>query len=201
MLSWGFSSRPLSPVHFPISTPSVLFVCTANLCRSPMAAVLLRRVAAVRRVAVAVESAGLLPGGQSPPAEMVAVMAARGIDLRDHQSRQLTSEMVESSSIVVGMAREHVREVVSLRPDAWSRTFTLKELVRRAGEGAPRASSQRMQEWLDELQVGRTRADLLGSSLADDVADPVGGPRSEFEAAAKEIEQLVSGLVERAWPA
>lgn len=165
-----------------------------------MAAATLLRVAATRGLTLVVDSAGLLSGGKSPPAEMVAVMAARGIDLQDHRSRQLTPEMVEGTTLVVGMAREHVREVVSLRPDAWTRTFTLKELVRRAGEQGPRAPGQGMSEWLDQLQVGRTRADLLGSSPADDVADPVGRPRSEFEVTAKEIEGLILELVKRAWP-
>jgi protein-tyrosine phosphatase len=165
-----------------------------------MAAATLLRVANTREVTLAVASSGLLPGGQSPPSEMVATMAARGIDLRDHLSRQLTVGMVEDACLVIGMAREHVREVVSLRPDSWGRTFTLKELVRRASDQAPRAQGQRLSEWLEELNEGRRRADLLGSSPADDLADPVGGPRSEFEATATEIEQLVSGLVERAWP-
>jgi protein-tyrosine phosphatase len=165
-----------------------------------MAATTLLRVANTRRVTITAASCGLLAGGQRPPSEMVATMAARGIDLRDHLSRQLTVDMVEDASLVIGMAREHVREVVSLRPDSWGRTFTLKELVRRAADQVPRGQAQRMSEWLETLHEGRKRVDLLGSSPADDVADPVGGPRSEFEATANEIEQLISGLVDRAWP-
>lgn len=147
-----------------------------------------------------VDSAGLLPGGRSPPPELVTAMAARGIDLQSHRSQQLTAELVEGAGLVIGMAREHVREIVSFRPDAWDRTFTLKELARRGAERGPRATGQALTEWLDELHTGRNRVDLLGNSPTDDVADPIGGPPSAFEAAAREIEQLVSAFATRAWP-
>jgi protein-tyrosine phosphatase len=165
-----------------------------------MAAAIFSRVTAAQGVTVAVGSAGLLPGDQSPPPELVTAVATRGIDLGGHRSRQVTAELVDGSSLVIGMAREHVREIVSLRPDSWPRTFTLKELASRAAELGPRAGGQGLGEWLDDLQAGRKRVELLGSSPADDVSDPIGGPRSAYEATASEIEQLVSSVVARAWP-
>jgi protein-tyrosine phosphatase len=165
-----------------------------------MAAGLFVRAAAAQGVTVGVHSAGLLPGGERPPPELLTAMTARGIDLGGHRSQQLTAELVDGACLVIGMAREHVREIVSYRPDAWDRTFTLKELARRGAERGPRATGQSLREWLDEVHTGRNRVDLLGNSQTDDVADPIGGPPSAFEGAAKEIEQLVSALTTRAWP-
>jgi protein-tyrosine phosphatase len=158
------------------------------------------RATTAQGVTVVVDSAGLLPGGESPPPELVTVLGTRGIDIQSHRSRQLTAELVEGACLVIGMAREHLREVVSLRPEAWDHTFTLKELARRAAERGARASEQGLGEWVNELHKGRNRVDLLGSSPIDDLSDPIGGPRSAFEAMAKEVEQLVTGLVVRAWP-
>jgi protein-tyrosine-phosphatase len=89
---------------------------------------------------------------------------------------------------------------VLLEPDAWSRTFTLKELVRRGAELGPRPSFESPGAWLARAHEGRERRDLLGDSLIDDVADPYGGPSSAYEAAAAEIEDLVDRLVSLLWP-
>lgn len=165
-----------------------------------MAAALLSRSLAAAEVTATVTSAGLFPGGREPPTEVISTMAAQGLDLRGHRSRALSGEMVAGADLVLGMAREHVREVVALHPDAWSRTFTLKELVRRATELGPRADGQALGEWLETLQAGRTRLGLLGSSPHDDVADPVGCPSSAFQATATNLELLVSQLVQLCWP-
>lgn len=67
--------------------PTLLFVCTGNFCRSPMAATLARNVLAGRAEAVDVLSAGLLQGGQPANGEAVKPMKRRGLDLITHRSR------------------------------------------------------------------------------------------------------------------
>jgi len=185
-------------------------VCTANLCRSPMAAALFRR----RLVApdattgpdgtletVAIGSAGLLPSGVAPPGEVVTVMAELGIDLGAHRSRQISPELVAVADVVVCMARRHAREVVLVEPEAWSRTFTLKELVRR-GEGAgPRQEGEGPGDWLRRVHAGRVRAELVGQSAADDVEDPLGGPLDAYRVTAAELADLVDHVAGRMWPA
>ncbi len=113
----------------------VLFLCTANLCRSPMAAALFAREAPGRAGGVESASAGLLPGGRAVPSEVLEVMAPYGLDLSGHRSRRMTGELVGGSDLVVGMGRRHVREAVVLEPEVWPRAFTLKDLVRRRARG------------------------------------------------------------------
>jgi protein-tyrosine phosphatase len=102
---------------------------------------------------------------------------------------------VTGADLVLGMARQHVREVVLLDPAAWPYSFTLKELVRRGELAGPWARGQSLDEWLAKVAADRTHSEMLGASAADDVADPIGGPRSRFEATAAELSELMAALV------
>src|SRR5215210_1424736 len=110
----------------------VLFVCTANQGRSPMAEALLRADLARRGIdgAVEVGSAGLWEGGFPVSKPVLAAVAERGGDLGSHRSRRVTAEMAGDADLVVGLAREHVHELVALDPGLAPRTFTLKGLAR-----------------------------------------------------------------------
>jgi hypothetical protein len=88
-----------------------------------------------------------------------------------------------------------VREVAPIDPAAWPSSFTLKEFVRRGELAGPWARGQSLDEWLAKVAADRTHAEMLGSSRADDVADPIGGPPSRFEATAAELSELVAALV------
>jgi protein-tyrosine phosphatase len=165
-----------------------------------MAEALLGTRIAERELAATVVSAGVLEGGHERPAEVTAVLAKRGIALPDGLSRQLVQGDVQRADLVLGMEREHVRDAVLLEPDVWPRTFTLKELVRRGAELGPRLPFESPGAWLARAHEGRDRPDLLGDSPLDDVADPFGGPGSDYEAAATEIEDLVDRLVSLLWP-
>jgi protein-tyrosine phosphatase len=181
----------------------VLFVCTANMCRSPMAAALFERRLGDEALAVTepvrTTSAGLLPGGHPSPAEVVAAMADFDVDLSEHRSAQVTSEVVGNADVVLGLARRHAREVVLLDPGAWGRTFTVKEFVRRGESAGPRRPEEPVAAWLGRLHRGRTRNDLVGSFTADDVADPLGGPMSAYRATARELAGLVDEVAALLW--
>ncbi|MGH9164345.1 MAG: hypothetical protein ACRDZW_02380 [Acidimicrobiales bacterium] len=174
-------------------------VCTGNICRSPMAEALLADRLGRAGVEARVHSVGLLSAGQRVPVHAVAALAPRGLDLGDHRSRRLSADHVAGADLVLGMTREHVREVVLLAPAAWARTFTLKELVRRAEAVGPRRPGQDLGGWLDAAHAGRTRRDLLGESTQDDVADPYGLGPADYEGTARELEGLVARLVGLAW--
>lgn len=176
-----------------------MIVCTANLCRSPMAAAFLRRRLDDVSAGVEVRSAGLLDEGQPAIMEMVAVAQDYGVDLSAHVSRRMTSELLAESDLVLGMALEHVREAVALLPDVLPRTFTLKELVDRAQRVGPREPDQPLVAWLARVDAGRELADLLRAPGERDVADPTGGPPAGFRALAQELDALLDRLVPLVW--
>lgn len=178
----------------------ILVLCTGNRCRSPIAEVLLRHRLDQLGVDARVSSAGELPGGVPAEGGSVRAMAARGLDLGSHRSRAFTAKHLDAADLIIAMARRHVREAVLLHPEAWPRTFTLKELVRRGAACGPRLASQSLAEWLAEVHAGRRTADLLGDDPVDDVEDPIGAADHVYEATAAELDELIGRLVDLAFP-
>jgi protein-tyrosine phosphatase len=177
-----------------------LTVCTANICRSPTAAGLLSVRAARTSSVVGVDSCGLLPGGRSVPSQVIAAAAPFGVDLSDHISSQITVEHIGRANVVVAMTRQHLREVVPLLPEAWSRTFTLDELVRRGEDLGHLSEGRSLAEWFEELHRGRRRQDMIGTSREGDVADPYGGPDAGYRQMAATLADLVDRLAVLLWP-
>lgn len=175
----------------------VLLVCTGNICRSPIAEALVS--SRVGR-SVHVASAGLLSEGIAPPLEAVEAMREFGIDISAHLSRRVNEEMLDRADVVIGMAREHVREVTVISRSTWPKAFTLKELVRRGREVGSRSAKETLEEWLERVSVGREYAMLLGDSQDDDVEDPIGGSFEQFLYTARQIDALVNELIGLAWP-
>jgi protein-tyrosine phosphatase len=129
-------------------------------------------------------------------------MADRGLDLTGHTSRQLDRSLLARADLVVGMAREHVREAVVLDPSALRRAFTLKELVRAATATGARRPDEPMAAWLERVGEGRRRESLLGAGLDPDldVEDPIGRAREDYDETAAELDHLLASLVALAWP-
>lgn len=89
----------------------LLFVCTGNTCRSPLAAALARREAARRDLSfVEARSAGTFAGSGAPASQGSLIVAQRhGVDLSEHRSSPLGPEQVEWADLVLGMEKSHVR--------------------------------------------------------------------------------------------
>jgi len=164
-----------------------------------MAAALLARRLAVLGVPSPVRSAGMLTEGAPPPAPVLDVMNGYGLSLGAHRSRIVTAGDLAETSLVIGMAREHIRHAVVTLPSVWPRAFTLRELLRRAGANGPREPGEPFAAWLARLHTGRDRAALLGGSAEDDVADPAGGPLAGYAATAALLDDLLARLAGVCW--
>jgi protein-tyrosine-phosphatase len=105
----------------------VLFVCTGNTCRSPMAAAaLLPELPAAVRDRVGVASAGTGAGDGAPmsPAAREALVRA-GLDAAPHASRRLTAAMLRAADLVLAMEPAHARMARELEPAAAGRVHLL----------------------------------------------------------------------------
>jgi protein-tyrosine phosphatase len=177
----------------------IVVLCTANVCRSPMAAGLLARQLSGLGVAARVQSAGMLRGGDPPLPEVISVMARYGIDITGHRSRVACAADLARASLVLAMARDNLRYAVVTEPGAWPRTFTLRELIRRAEQVGPRPPGEPFSGWLSRVHAGRERAALLGDSAEDDVPDPAGGPVSAYADVADLLDRSLIRLAELGW--
>lgn len=166
-----------------------------------MAEAMLRHRLVERGIEASVSSAGVATEDQPPTDEVIELLKARGIDATGHRSRLLDPAIVAGSDLIIGMAREHVREVSILEPTAFSRTFNITELVRLAEATGPRRSEQTMGEWLAEVGDERTPAAHLTLADADDIDDPIGRRFGVYKRVAERLDDLLDRLVLVAWPA
>ena len=93
---------------------NVLFVCTGNSCRSPMAEGYFNYLTKKKTLNMEARSAGTSTFcGFSPTAEAIQVMRDSGIDISNHKARKLTLEMMDRADIVAVMARGHKSRIHS----------------------------------------------------------------------------------------
>jgi protein-tyrosine-phosphatase len=156
---------------------TILFVCTANMCRSPMAEGLMRRK--LEREDRAHEfraaSAGVWTVDGRPATESaIMVMAELGIDIRGHRSRLLTDRIVENAALILTMTRSHAEAIRAEFPEHKNRVFLLSEMVgygydiadpvggslldyeetAQEIEALIETGYERMMQWIEQLAVG-----------------------------------------------
>jgi low molecular weight protein-tyrosine phosphatase len=178
---------------------AVLFVCTANVCRSPMAQLRFERAIHDRGIASAftVGSAGVQARRGMPMltgcAELVDADRAAGAAFR---SRPLSSALVRDSAAVVAMTRVGLSTVLSREPRAIARSVTLAELARcartsrlDAGEPARQLAA------LVRLAIRVRGATAPLDPADDDIDDPVASPDLLLRRTAANIVSYVDTVV------
>lgn len=153
-----------------LSSMIILFVCTGNTCRSPMAEVMMRKLAAeklncsadeMEQKGVLVASAGIAAApGCAPSAEAVVVMEEKSLDLATHASQPLTEKLVRHADVILTLTNGHRQAILRRWPDAASRTQTLRP------DGG-------------------------------DISDPIGGPVTIYRECAEQIESALRERIEQ----
>ncbi len=177
----------------------VLFVCSGNLCRSPLGEQVL--VARLGRDAPAftVESAGTIAeDGRPMDADAAAQSERLGGSPSAHRSRYLTPAIAGPADLVLTAERSHRAAVVSLAPRSAKRAFTIKQFARVLDGLRPRdldgVSS------LDGLvdRVARMRGVVArpADAAVDDVADPYRRSAATHRRVADEIDAAIATIAD-----
>lgn len=111
--------------------PHILFVCTANICRSPVAEAVLRNRLQERGMDDwTVRSAGTWAIQERGAAQnSITVLADQGIDITDHRSRMVNREMLTEADLILCMESGHVEALKAEFPDAARRIHLLSEMA------------------------------------------------------------------------
>jgi glycine hydroxymethyltransferase len=144
---------------------SVLFVCTGNICRSPIAEGLFLRLIGNRKD-IKVASAGVhAVRGQPPSLYAVEVCEEDGVDIRNLRSQPLTAALVDQATHIFAMTGAHVETIHMLFPHGTEKTFLLREF------------------------------EEPGATVWRDVPDPIGLGRDVYEVCARTIKNALPSVL------
>lgn len=156
----------------------LLFVCTGNVCRSPLAERLTAAFAdEAGLVALTASSAGTgALVGQQMDGDAAAVLAGLGGSGRGFRAREFSPEMVRSADLVLTLERQHRATVLERAPRALRRTFTLREAAAVLGllDPADLPTGRDVDDRGRQLvaAMARRRSEWRESKGATDIADP-----------------------------
>ncbi|MDP8262323.1 MAG: low molecular weight protein arginine phosphatase [Candidatus Ancaeobacter aquaticus] len=147
---------------------TILFVCTGNSCRSPMAEGILKNLLR-KKYDFKIMSAGTAAlEGLSASPHAVEALKKRGIDISGHISRSISEDMIQKSYLVIVMAEEHKKSIIKKYPDAAHKVHLLKEYDENGAD-----------------------------SGSMDVADPVTQPEHAYDTCINEMQNSLSNLAIR----
>lgn len=185
----------------------ILFICTGNTCRSPMAEAMLLHLASKSGVAVAVRSAGVSTiDGLPVSANTLNSLRARNIE-HSGSSRALTAEAVGWANLILTMTAAHKRDLLHYHPEAVDKTYTLKEyaylddrLQQDIWELEGLYTEMQMKNALGQQLTAEERQRLLELEKripSFDIADPFGGSQSLYDSCSREIEESLRKLLDK----
>lgn len=151
----------------------ILFVCTGNSCRSPMAEVMFKKLLEENfpEESFKVGSAGVAAfDGASSTIEARQAVEKRGLDLSQHRARAIAREMLDEADIVFTMTQRQKEEIKSISPEFLEKVFILREYV-------------------------QLPDDIIGSEECFDIEDPIGGSSEVYEKCADIIDKCLRRVI------
>lgn len=170
-LYWQFYGNIIRNPELPNSPRTFLFVCKGNICRSPFAESLAKRISENNGVqGVTLFSAGLqVLEPESPPKEAIVAAESFGVCLNGFKSRSIDYDMIESFAMIIAMETKHLRILRGCFPQFKSKLFLLP---------------------LFEKNVTKQE----GIYAQYNIIDPYGKDVDQFHTCYKRIERSLKGL-------
>jgi protein-tyrosine phosphatase len=176
----------------------ILFICTGNRCRSPIAEAVVRALSG--DLPLEVQSAGLLElGSVGVPPEMLPVAERFGLDLSGHRSRALWGVAPPYPDVILGLERAHAAAAVVEAHLPPERVFTLMEIVRLVEGIVPPAQNDPVERARTVVAMAHeARSTSAPFYPGEDIGDPFGGPSEGYLEMTLQVRalciQLVAGL-------
>ncbi|MFP7834835.1 low molecular weight phosphatase family protein [Marisediminicola sp. LYQ134] len=180
---------------------SVLVVCTGNICRSPVAEILLHQRLTASGLDVAVSSAGTHALVDHPITDQsLRLLDKYGEhnfpDSLTHRARQLTAPMVQSADLVLTATRGQRHEVVAMQPRASRRAFTLTQFARLLESvDLDAAEVDDLPSLLTEVAAIRGMVAPPSTPEQDDIVDPFRRDQAVYDEAGHAIDAAISTIV------
>lgn len=190
------------------NTVNVLFVCTGNICRSPMAEQMLQQMVAKENLPVRVASAGVAAMiGEQMTVEAQQAIASRGYKVNSHAAQDLVPGMLEEADLVLAMTLEHRSEIARLLPKVSRRSFTLDEFARLASflmndpeylQEFKKKDTESREEYLDRAiqEAVLLRGMVPTGEEPKDVEDPYGESIEVYSNVRNNIEAMLRVVID-----
>lgn len=180
----------------------LLFVCTGNTCRSPMAEQIAKQKVKERGLNWQVRSAGLFASAGMPMADHAVTVLERRQIHASHRSKSVTEKMLDGADIVLTMTEAHRQDLVRRFPQAADKTHALLRFIAdddlgQTGDGAGGSIAGSD----GDSAGGGGSAMLFGSAGQSsgqyDIVDPIGGPEAAYQACADRLDSAIDDLLNR----